>query len=247
MKPLVLVNGNFEKDSAVLQATYFDAVREAGGVPLLLPAASAPDEEEVRSALRAARAVLLVGGFDYDPAAWGETRHPRAVPIHERRDRFDPFLARLAIEARVPALGLCAGCQALQIAAGGALIQHLGSDDARSPHAEGSRHGCRVEPGSVLARALGGERFGVNSFHHQAVDPGRLGAGFRVSAWAEPPIRRKRDGGGEKEEPFVASVEAIEAADGAPVLGVQWHPERMLSEPAGLPLFRWLVQQAAHV
>ncbi|MCU0723597.1 MAG: gamma-glutamyl-gamma-aminobutyrate hydrolase family protein, partial [Planctomycetes bacterium] len=195
MKPLVLLNANFDKDQAVLNAPYADAVRDAGGIPLILPApAPDPDEEEIRSALRATRAVLLVGGYDYHPARWGETPHPRNVPIHLRRDRLDPLLARLATEARLPVLGICGGCQALQIAAGGALVQHLGADGERSPHAEGTRHPCAVEPGSALAKALGGERFEVNSYHHQAVDPARLGAGFRVSARAAAPIRRRLDG-----------------------------------------------------
>lgn len=244
MKPVILLNCDVEDDRFVLRANYADAVMGAGGIPLVLPAAPAGEDlpSQVREGLDRADGVLLVGGDDYDPALWGEPRHARAKPISARREAADLSLARAALGREVPVLGICAGAQLLALAAGGACIQHLGPADAESIHAGGSRHGLIIEPGSLLARILDGERGDVNSFHHQAVDPRSPGTGFTVVGRAAPPWTPAP---GTAARDFVGAVEAIEASGGRPVLGVQWHPERMLGETAGHRLFDWLVEASS--
>jgi len=105
----------------------------------------------------------------------------------------------------MPLLGICRGAQALNVACGGTLHQHLPGHRQSEP---GSRptHEVEVLPGTRLAGLLGAGPVAVNSFHHQAVD--RLGGGLRVSA-------RAADG----------TIEAIEGAGF--VVGVQWHAEAM--------------------
>jgi putative glutamine amidotransferase len=117
----------------------------------------------------------------------------------------------------LPILGICRGAQALNVARGGTLHQHLPAVTDDSIHhrqtAPGweETHAVRVQPGSRLAEVLGTDEPWVNSFHHQAVD--RLGSGLRAVAWAP-------DG----------TVEGIEDEERF-VVGVQWHAETLDSEP----------------
>jgi putative glutamine amidotransferase len=135
--------------------------------------------------------------------------------VDSARDGFELALVGEWLQSGKPLLGICRGMQVLQVALGGELIQDIPTehpDAYRHSHA-GSRgdpvHEVEVLSGSTLARLL--ETDGVvrvNSIHHQAV--ARPVKGFRVTA-------RSGDG----------VIEAIEAEDGRPVLGVQWHPEEM--------------------
>jgi putative glutamine amidotransferase len=128
----------------------------------------------------------------------------------------------------MPDLGVCRGCQVLNVACGGTLIQHL---PTRSPlpHLVLARqsiaHEVHIEPGTELFAVEKTDVIGVNSVHHQAVDV--IGAGLRATAWAN-------DG----------TVEAIEHLR-CPAIGVQWHPENLLDHPAHVALFEWLVERAA--
>lgn len=221
-EPLVLVSTDYRERPgrpagrfmAFAPSQYFDAVRLAGGLPLLAPPMDEPGQ--VRRALARCRAVLLIGGLDLDPAGYGQKPHPGTRMVHRRRDRSDLLLAREAARAGKPLLGICGGMQALNVALGGTLHQHvpdLPGRAGREPHLERlpeSRHAVLISPGSRLARILGGRRrLTVNSAHHQAV--ARPGRGLRVSA---------RSPGG--------LIEGLEGpAGGAFLLGVQWHPERL--------------------
>lgn len=130
------------------------------------------------------------------------------------RDRFELDLVAAAITARTPMLGVCRGLQVLNVACGGTLLPHVdGHVDVRHPVA--------VTPGTTLA-AVVGESVAATSLHHQAVD--RLGDRLRVSGAAP-------DG----------TIEAVEAACGAPVVGVQWHPELEADDR----LWRWLVEASS--
>jgi putative glutamine amidotransferase len=109
-------------------------------------------------------------------------------------------------------LGICRGVHVINVALGGTLVQDLVDADGSHPHRRslgslrGSEHQVFLEPGSLAAEAAGEERHVVSCHHHQAID--RLGDGLVASG-------RSADG----------VVEAVEAADGRWLLGVQWHPE----------------------
>src|SRR5829696_5350704 len=190
---------------------YVRALARSGAIPVVLP----PLPLELIPGLLAPLAgVCLSGGPDIDPAAYGAERSPDLGPVEPDLDAFELAVARHADAAGLPVLGICRGAQALNVARGGSLHQHLpafadGSVDHRqSAPGWAVTHDVRVEPGSRLARVLGAEALSVNSFHHQAVD--RLGAGLRAVAWAP-------DG----------TVEGIEAEGERLVLGVQWHAETL--------------------
>jgi putative glutamine amidotransferase len=170
--------------------------------------------ELVPALLRPLAGVCLSGGPDIDPAAYGAERHPDLGPVEPSLDAFELAVARVADEAGLPILGICRGCQALNVARGGSLHQHLPAiADGSVRHRQAAAgwrvtHEVSVEPGSRLALALETESLSVNSFHHQAVE--RLGEGLRA-------VARAADG----------TVEGIEDDDARFVLGVQWHAETL--------------------
>jgi putative glutamine amidotransferase len=203
-----------------LGMTYARAIEWAGGMPVVLP----PVTDDVEALLVRLDGVCLSGGPDLDPAAYGAAeRHVELGPTEPSLDAFELALARAAGAHGVPLLGVCRGAQALNVARGGTLHQHVAGHRQVEPGTVRTES-VDVEAGTRLARLVGAGPLRVNSFHHQAVDA--LGAGLRVSA-------RAQDG----------TVEAIEG-DGGFALGVQWHAETLAEDPVQLALFEALVQAA---
>jgi putative glutamine amidotransferase len=202
--------GPWDQAAVLLPRSYVDVVGEAGGLPLLLPpdpaAADLPGE-----VLDGIDALILTGGSDLDPSSYGADPHPATVRTRPERDRFEIALARAAVERDLPLLGICRGMQVLNVARGGALVQHLPDElgDERHEPEPGrfAEHEVRLEPGSLAARATGAERLSVKTHHHQGVD--ELGEGLVASGWSDA------DG----------IVEAIELPGDGFTLGVLWHPE----------------------
>ncbi|MEA3367632.1 MAG: gamma-glutamyl-gamma-aminobutyrate hydrolase family protein [Planctomycetota bacterium] len=207
-----------------LPVAYADAVRAAGGEPILF---CPPRQSEPLPPLEhLADGLLLTGGDDLDPAAWGQRLHPEARPVDPRRQRADLVLLASADVAGMPVLGICLGMQEMAVHRGGRIIQHLPDEPGdHLDHGRGGRprvHPVHVEAGSLLARLLGAEVVDVNSTHHQAV--GQPGRGLRVSARAPDGV-----------------IEAVEdASAGRFFLGVQWHPEEMMDRPAHAALLEGL-------
>jgi putative glutamine amidotransferase len=199
-----------------LGMTYLLRLEAAGAMPVVLPPVG--DAEAVLSRLNG---ICLSGGPDLDPAAYGASdRHPELGETEPSLDAFELALARAALAQGVPILGVCRGAQALNVAAGGTLHQHL-EGHRQTEAGTLPTHQVSVAAGTRLARIVGAGPLPVNSFHHQAVD--RVGAGLTVAA-------RATDG----------TVEAIEGAGFT--LGVQWHVEALL---AHLPVFAALVAAAS--
>jgi putative glutamine amidotransferase len=125
----------------------------------------------------------------------------------------------------LPLLGVCRGAQALNVARGGTLHQHI-EGHRQTELATLPTHSVRIAASSRTAQLLGGHVAEVNSFHHQAVDV--LGHGLVATAWAE-------DG----------TIEGLEDPGHPFLLGVQWHAETLLDDPAQVALFAALVEAAA--
>jgi putative glutamine amidotransferase len=223
-----LAEGDPPRVELVLGVRYAAAVEAAGGVPVVIPPMA---EDAIGPLLDRLDGVCLSGGPDIDPVGYGERPHPSLGPTEIDLDRFEIAVARLADDRGLPLLGICRGAQALNVARGGTLHQHVpdlaGVSLNHRQTAPGERpaHSVAIEPGSLLARTLGRRVARVNSFHHQAVK--RLGRGLRV-------VARAPDG----------VVEGIEASDGRFVLGVQWHAECLIERATQLKLFRGLVAAA---
>ena len=226
-RPRILLNMAVDvlnrREVEVLNSEYSGNVWAGGAVPLLCP--SIEREELIESMLDLADGVILIGGRDYDPRLYyGEEPVPE-TNLNRLRPKFDLVFARAVLRRDLPVLGICAGCQLLNIVTGGKLIQHL--PDAEL-HRDGKTHEAAVTEQGFFSRALHaapGAKFTVNSFHHQAVDPEHLGKGIRITGTA-----------------FDGSVEAIELAGERMVLGVQFHPERM--PDLGPGIFSLLIEKA---
>jgi len=210
-------------------AGYAAAVEAAGGIPVILPVLAPEKAPEVLEHLQG---LLLSGGVDLDPSHYGEDPLPGLGKVTPERDAFELALARRALAAGVPVLGICRGVQVLNVAAGGTLFQDLGSqlEKVLKHRQEAPRwhesHAVRLDPSSRMAAILGVTEARVNSFHHQAVRV--VAPGLRAVAWAPDGV-----------------IEAVESVDGGFALGVQWHPEEMWDRyPLHLKPFSALVEAA---
>lgn len=206
--------------------TYAETLRNAGAIPLLIH----PQPENADELLARLDGVLLSGGYDCDPAVYGEERHPSVEMMDVRRQNGDLSLARIAREKGVPTLGICLGMQVINIAAGGSLLQDITSQFETSLRHKSdsdvrSRHDVDVDASSFLGSLIGGGRVNVNSSHHQAVK--RVGDGLQVSAKATDGI-----------------IEGIEDPALPFFVGVQWHPEDMPGEASASQLFRAFITAA---
>jgi putative glutamine amidotransferase len=186
---------------------YVDAVRMAGGVPVVLPPVLGP----VQEALDAISGLIFPGGGDIHPEHYGGDDHDTNYGICHERDHFELVLAHAALERPgLPILCVCRGMQLLNVVLGGDLIAHIPDRFGtqvihRSPDVKPVPHPVAICPESRLARVYGASAI-VQSVHHQAV--GRLADGLRAVAWAADGV-----------------VEAVESERHDFVVAVQWHPE----------------------
>ncbi|HWP96802.1 MAG TPA: gamma-glutamyl-gamma-aminobutyrate hydrolase family protein [Syntrophomonadaceae bacterium] len=225
VKPIIGLTTSYEEEEGQFQLRdhYVRAIETGGGLPVILPIAR---EELIASYLDCCSALLFSGGGDIDPVHWGQIPGADMGWIDPQRDHFELLLARYAYQRGIPALGICRGCQVLNVAAGGSLFQNLDSDLCHQQNAPRNYaiHDIVMMEGSLLEGILGQHSLRVNSFHHQAVH--ETGTGLIASAWAVDGV-----------------VEAIESDKHPFWLGVQWHPE-CLPDQASVRLFRSLVQAA---
>jgi putative glutamine amidotransferase len=193
-------------------------VETAGAEPVVLPVGTAD--------LVGVDGLLLPGGWDVDPALYGEEPDAALGPVDAELDATELDLFKQARENRVPVLGICRGQQVINVALGGTLYQHIDDHDVRAQGRAHLAHRVEVEPGSELAEAAGEPTVEVNSLHHQAVH--ELAPGLKLTA-------RGEDG----------TVEGIESEDGL-VVAVQCHPEELAGDlPWARSLFERFVKRAA--
>jgi len=207
---------------------YIRAVRQAGGIPLLIPSGLNPGEAQ---ALRARLdGILFTGGGDIDPVLFNGEPHERVYGIIPERDQAELELVRLAAESRWPFMGICRGIQVINVALGGTLYTHIdGQLPGAIKHDYTERplvvHSVEVQPGTSLARILGKTAIQTNSLHHQ---------GLAQVAPSLSVLGRAPDG----------LVEAVELPGNPFGLAVQWHPEWLQDMEEMRHLFEAFVQAA---
>ena len=171
--------GVWDVRASFLPAIYFDGVTLAGGIAVLLPPQPVDDDIAER-VLDGLDGLVITGGRDVDPAAYGQQPHPATdEPRRDRlRDAWEFALLRGAVRRGMPVLGICRGAQVLNVALGGTLHQHLPDVLGHTRHQQGnavfSTSSIRTVPGTRLA-ALIGESSDAQCYHHQAID--RFGDG----------------------------------------------------------------------
>jgi len=206
-----------------LPAAYVDAVVAAGGTPVLLGASALPAED----VLAILDGLVIAGGGDVAPDAYGGRAHETIYSVNPVRDSFELRLVRRDL----PTLGICRGMQIMNIALGGDLTPHLPdvfgeSVPHRLPPRVPTTHSVRIERKGAFGEIFAEAELPVCSWHHQAVRT--LGRGLHAAAHAPDGV-----------------VEAIALDDHPFALGVQWHPEMQAAEdPRQLRVFQALVARA---
>jgi putative glutamine amidotransferase len=204
---------------------YVRALTCANALPWLIPLLPG-DVSTLRGIYEQLDAVFLTGGVDIDPSHYGEERHELCERSDLARDWTELTLIRWALVDRKPILGVCRGIQAINVACGGSLYQHVTAQhqgaikhDYFPSVAHYTRdllaHPIQVEADSRLGRVLGATRVQVNSMHHQGIK--RLAVGLRVTAVAPDGL-----------------IEALETTEGQYLVGVQWHPEELAESHPGM-------------
>lgn len=238
MKPIIAVTtyGRFEKDISTawykehysLPALYVDAVRRAGGIPLLLP----PGEKYIAKVLARVDGVLVTGGADIYPTEYfGNSEHQELTELDAERDETELALIHYLVdESELPTLCICRGMQVLNVALGGTLHEHIADslteDIHRGEDGGWTTHSVIVLPASLPAKAMQTDLVSTYSGHHQAIK--ELAPDLRVSAIAPDGV-----------------IEAVEHSELPWIFGVQWHPEiTAASDPTQQRLFDALVQEA---
>lgn len=186
-------------------ANYVRYVESMGAVPVVTL---------LSSEIRDCDGLVLPGGGDITPAFYGEQNHG-SVSIDTELDILQLQAFDLAVQSGMPVLGICKGLQVINVGLGGTLVQDLEpSMGQRHRYDAGDKyHESVILQGTWLHKLYGGNTV-VNSAHHQAID--RLGKGLCVVSRC----------------PLDGCIEAI-AHKNLPVIGVQWHPERIDLEASG--------------
>lgn len=208
----------YDSPATFVPQAFVDRVVAAGGIPVLLPPLSGLD-----SVLDVLDGLLLLPGWDVDPALYSAEPHPDSR-FDPTRDAVELALLGRAIDAGMPVLGICRGMQLLNTLCGGTLHQHLPEVVGHEGHSPDDvvfgRVTARTVPGSRVAAMLGPEAV-VPCHHHQAV--ARVGTGLTVTALAQDGV-----------------AEAIELTGHPFAVALQWHAE----ESVDLRPFRALTAAA---
>ncbi len=229
-RPRIIIPANYRdgedgrSPQVYLNQHYLDMIRAAGGLPVLAPPAE-PFDPAVAEACGAS-GLLLSGGADLDASLYGQARHAKTTPLHPLRQASELAWLAWAQTADVAVLGICLGCQVINVARGGSLLQHLPEVDRTLDHGcvdKTAYHDVTLVD-SILGDAIG-PTCRVASRHRQAVD--QLGRGLTITGRAVDGV-----------------VEAIEDPDRPFLVGVQWHPESLPGDAATVALARAFVDAA---
>ncbi|WP_169544524.1 gamma-glutamyl-gamma-aminobutyrate hydrolase family protein [Sneathiella aquimaris] len=211
-----------------LRQNYADVITQNGGLPIALP----HEPEMTDQYLDLIDGLVVTGGaFDVDPAMFGATSRHSTVVTKDKRTAFERNMAEAMLKADKPVLGICGGQQLLHVILGGTLIQHIPDEvenalahEQPNPRTEAG-HNVSVREGTLLHRIVGTTTLPVNSAHHQAAKD--VSENITVNATASDGV-----------------IEGIEDNRYRFCLGVQWHPEYLISD-GDRKIMEAFIQEAA--
>lgn len=196
--------------SFTLPSSYLRAVEAAGATPMLIQ--PTPDVATLEALYARCDGLLLAGGEDVHPSAYGAAPHPRLEQTNRQRDNAELWLARRALADGMPLFGICRGIQLLNVAMGGTLYQDLAAErPGPIHHAAGDArrdfrmlsHDIELTADSWTAELLGTSALAVNSLHHQAIRD--LAEGLRAVGHAPDGLIEVVEGDGAH---FIAAVQS---------------------------------------
>ncbi len=240
--PLIGITGNYDKETCTLAEGYYQSVRRAGGIPVIIPPEYLPsstlqstdDSWEGAQLLDQLDGIIFSGGGDPNPLLFGEQPVKELHSITPERDVQELMLVRFAYNRQIPMLGICKGIQMINAALGGTLYQdiHTQMDGVRIKHSQDldrryPSHTVSIEADSILSNIFKTQQLEVNSFHHQACKD--VAPCMKVTAVSTDGV-----------------IEAIESNEYKSILGVQWHPETFVlrNSDAMMPIFNWLIKES---
>lgn len=212
-RPIIAISANIIDETSSLHFAYSCAIIDAGGVPIIIPANC--DGATITALMRGVDGVVLSGGDDIDARYFGEENLPGLTELNAQRDYYEFMLLRAALDRGVPVLGICRGCQVINVALGGTIYQDLPSmyERALEEHKILTNkhipvHEIEIAEGSMLHKIIGKSSIAVNSRHHQS---NKIIAPSLISTAQSP------DG----------VEEAVEGYPTHKIIALQCHPENM--------------------
>ena len=225
-KVVVGISGNIKELPArsglpydVVSRRLSDGVKEAGGLPIIIPVGSPDLAKDYISMIDK---LILSGGQNVTPKFYGESKNIDSDNYSLERDEFELALINEALKQNKPIFAVCRGMQLLNVALGGTLNQKV--EHHWQKEFSGTSQKVEILPDSRVSKLLSTGSW-VNSFHQQSVKD--LAPSLIATA------RDPRDG----------TIEAYESKNGAPILGFQWHPELLLEKAESRRIFSYLVEQ----
>ena len=202
----------------VITDDYVTAIENAGGMPIIIPVISI--KENIDRYLEMIDGIIFAGGYDVEAKRYGDSPSFKIGAVSPERDEQEIYLAKKIIyETRIPTLGICRGCQILNVAGGGDLYQDLVEITPKNDvkiinHSIDNSpkynpvHKANIKKHSKMYKIFNEEVIEINSYHHQVIK--NVSEEFEATVIATDGV-----------------VEGIEIKDDRFVVGTQWHPKMM--------------------
>ncbi|MFW5981823.1 MAG: gamma-glutamyl-gamma-aminobutyrate hydrolase family protein [Halanaerobiaceae bacterium] len=231
-KAVIGITSNYDQNinTYTLNRYYISSILKAGGLPIILPCTL--EKDTIKRYLALVDGILFSGGGDIDSLIYGNEPLCGLGSISPERDYFELELFKQANKIALSVLGICKGCQIINIAMGGSVYQDIYQEKVSNlKHKQEAprwypTHHINIIEGTYLEKIINKRRSQVNSIHHQSIK--EVAAGFRIAAKADDGI-----------------IEAIEKSEDHFVVGIQWHPEIMLNSRDSILIFEEFVKRAS--